>query len=173
MRSRLPVFITLLFAALAATPARAQSPAGRAEDRSDVRIVSSFVAPGEPVPVPCREEAQVFARNLVQYPRPLAWHWVLLCDEAGWHRFLRLTARAEGEPIYASTDLIARTTYLRGFKLLYPYDLQAEPAAILAHELAHIQLDSPEEEDAKEQARRWRSGRQGRTRYESSPALRK
>jgi hypothetical protein len=127
-----------------------------AVDVSDVRIVSSFVAPGDPVPGECREEAHAFAMTLVRYPRPASWHWVLICDEAGWRRFLRLSGRGDREGIYASTDLAERTTYLRGVKLLYPYDLYAEPDDIIAHELAHIWLDSSNESSADSLARRWR-----------------
>ena len=130
-------------------PGRAtgQKPPESADD-SDVRIVSSFVAPGEPVPDQCREEAHTFAWSLVRYPRPAAWHWVLVCDEAGWRRFLRLSGREEQAAIYASTDLAGRITYIRGAKLLYPFDLQAEPDDIIAHELAHIQLESSSESRA-------------------------
>jgi hypothetical protein len=122
---------------------------------SDVRFVSSFVPPGEPVPSECRQEAHVFALSLVRYARPDSWHWVLVCDEAGWRRFLRLSGRDEGAAIYASTDLTARTTYLRGSKLLYPYDLHAEPDDIIAHELAHIRLRTGSEARADELVRLW------------------
>jgi hypothetical protein len=114
-------------------------------DASDVRIVSSFVAPGRPVPAECRDEAHVFAGSLVRYPRPVSWHWVLICDEAGWRRFLRLSGRREDEAIYASADLESRTTYLRGPKLLYPGDFGVRPDEIVAHELTHIWLNSSDE----------------------------
>jgi hypothetical protein len=131
--------LVLIIMASCAGAASSQT-APDAADTSDVRIVSSFVAARTPVPDECLEEADVFARSLVPYPRPDAWHWVLLCDEAGWRRFLRLSGRDEQAAIYASTDLEGRTTYLRGAKLLYPYDLQAHPNDIIAHELAHIRL---------------------------------
>lgn len=136
-------------------PASGQTSPGAA-DHSDVRIVSSFVAVGEPVPGECREEAHAFAQSLVRYPRPDSWHWVLICDEAGWRRFLRLSGRAGEDAICASTDLSGRTTYFRGAKLLYPYDLHAEPDDIIAHELAHIRLQSSSEAHAESLARLWR-----------------
>jgi hypothetical protein len=71
--------------------------------------------------------------------------------------FLRLSSRDEQAEIYASTDLSGRTTYIRGAKLLYPYDLQAEPDDIIAHELAHIRLRSSSEARADSLARRWQS----------------
>ena len=140
--------------AVSVGPARSQTPPGEAET-SDVRIVSSFVPAGAPVPGECREEAHVFAKSLIRYPRPESWHWILLCDEVGWRRFLRLTGRDEQAEIYASTDFEGRTTYLRGDKLLYPYDLRANPDDIIAHELAHIQLQSENEARAVDLARRW------------------
>lgn len=135
-------------------PAASQSSQA-ATDTSDVRIVSSFVAAGAPVPKECRKEAYTLALNLVRYPRPASWHWVLVCDEAGWRRFLRLSGRDEQTAIYASTDLAGRTTYIRGAKLLYPNDLQACPAGIIAHELAHIRLQSDSEAGADDLVRLW------------------
>jgi len=143
-----------VFRAICAIPAPGQAlPAER--DVSDVRFVSSFVAAGEPVPSECREEAHTFALSLVRYPRPESWHWVLVCDEAGWRRFLRLSGRSEGAAIYASTDLGGRTTYIRGAKLLYPYDLHADPDEIVAHELAHIRLQSESESRVSDLVREW------------------
>jgi len=107
------------------------------------------------VPSECREEVHVFALTLVRYARPDSWHWVVICDEAGWRRFLRLSGRDEGASIYASTDLDAKTTYIRGAKLLYPYDLHADPDDIIAHELAHIQLRTESEVRADDLARLW------------------
>jgi len=127
-----------------------------ARDRSDIRVVSSFVAAGEPVPEQCRQEAHVFARSLARFPRPADWHWVLVCDEAGWRRFLRLTSRGEDEAIYASTDLEARVTYIRGFKLLDPLDSRTGPDEIVSHELAHIRLQTSGEAEAEQLARSWR-----------------
>ena len=147
--------LVLIFILASCTGAALSQTAPDAADTSDVRIVSSFVPVGAPVPAECREEADVFARSLVRYPRPDAWHWVLLCDEAGWRRFLRLSGRDEQAAIYASTDLEGQTTYLRGAKLLYPYDLEAHPDDIIAHELAHIRLQSESEARAVDLARRW------------------
>jgi hypothetical protein len=146
--------VLIFILASCAGAALSQTPP-HASDNSDVRIVSSFVADGAPVPGECREKAHAFAWSLVRYPRPVAWHWVLVCDEAGWRRFLRLSGRDEQAEIYASTDLSGRTTYIRGAKLLYPYDLQAEPDDIIAHELAHIRLQSSSEARAESLARLW------------------
>ena len=147
------LLILVLLATCSLSAASQSSQA--ATDASDVRIVSSFVAAGAPVPKECRKEAYTLALNLVRYPRPVSWHWVLVCDEDGWRRFLRLSGRDEQADIYASTDLAGRTTYIRGAKLLYPYDLQASPGGIVAHELAHIRLQSDSEARADELVRLW------------------
>jgi hypothetical protein len=147
-----------------AIPAASQilPPAPPMAGASDVRFVSSFVPAGEPVPGECRQEAHAFALALVRYVRPDSWHWVLVCDEAGWRRFLRLSGRDEGAAIYASTDLDASTTYIRGSKLLYPYDLDARPDDIIAHELAHIRLHTGSEARADDLAQLWqREEKQG------------
>jgi len=154
-RSLLEVGFLGLACAIGAAGQGSPPPTEPRTDASDVRFVSSFVAAGEPVPGDCREEAHTFALTLVRYARPQSWHWVLVCDEAGWRRFLRLTGREEGAAIYASTDLAGRTTYIRGAKLLNPYDLAADPDAILAHELAHIRLHTESEARAAELARLW------------------
>jgi hypothetical protein len=52
--------------------------------------------------------------------------------------------------------LLHRTTYIRGSKLLYPFDLEAYPDEIVAHELAHIWLNNPNESTATELAHLWR-----------------
>lgn len=125
------------------------------EVKGDVRIVSSFVAPGEPVPAQCISEAKVFAQAVTRYPQPEGWHWVLICDEAGWRRFLDLSGRPGEYAIYASTDLEGRTTYLRGDKLLHSIDLRAKPEEIMAHELAHIRLHAEDEHDAQKLGQYW------------------
>lgn len=126
---------------------------------SDLRIVSSFVAPGAPVPHECVEEAGIFAGALGNYAPPRDWHWVLVCDEAGWRRFLRLSGRGEQDSIYASTDLAARTTYLRGAKLLNASDFGVELDGVVAHELAHIRLSTEDESKADALSRAWRRTR--------------
>ena len=157
MKTARSLILISVLLAIGAIPAasRALPPAEPGTDASDVRFVSSFVAAGQPAPNECREEAHIFALSLVRYPRPTSWHWVLICDEAGWRRFLRVSGRSEGAAIYASTDLGGRSTYIRGTKLLYPYDLQSDPDEIVAHELAHIRLQTESEDRVRELVRLW------------------
>jgi hypothetical protein len=112
---------------------------------SDLRVVSSFVATGEIVPADCGAEVGIVTRALARRPGPAGWHWVVLCDEAAWRRFLVLSGRPGEDEILASTDLDGRTTYLRGDKLLHPLDFCADPQRVIGHELAHIELQSGDE----------------------------
>jgi len=138
-----------------AIPGSLVSNGARRRRHTDIRIVSSLAADGQPVPENCRQQAHVFAESLVRYPRPTFWHWVLVCDQAGWRRFLRLSGRGEEDPIYASTDLAGRTTYLRGTGLSNAGDFGVEMDEVVAHELAHIRLNSQDESKARALARRW------------------
>ena len=124
---------------------------------SDLRVVSSFVAVGELAPAECTSEIEAFAHAIAGRPQPLDWHWVLVCDQAGWNRFLRLSGRAGQEEILASTDLAARTTYLRGDKLLHPKDFATSPIVVIGHELAHIQLQTGDEFAAERLNRAYRA----------------
>ena len=152
--SSIPATLLALTAILIGNAA-AEGPAKTAGG-SDIRVVSSFVAPGEPVPGDCRGEAAILARSLARFPPPGSWHWVLVCDEAGWRRFLALSGRPGRDEIVASTDLAARTTYLRGARLTRPGSFQAQPDDVISHELAHIELDSPEEQETAALAGRWK-----------------
>ena len=122
---------------------------------SDVRVVSSFVPAGAPAPAECDTEVEIFMHALQAGPQPSTWHWVVVCDVAGWQRFLQLSGRPEESQILASTDLTARTTYLRGDKLLNTIEFGANPEDIVGHELAHIQLHSADEFDAERLRQGW------------------
>ena len=154
MKAIRSLFPVILLSATCAGLAHTQTPESPAV--SDVRIVSSFVQVGAPVPEQCRAESGVLARTMIRYPLPASWHWVLVCDETGWRRFLRLSGRDERAAIYASTCLRERVTYIRGAKLLIPYDLDADPDEVIAHELAHIWLQSATEDGANRLAQLWR-----------------
>jgi hypothetical protein len=127
----------------------------------DLRVVSSFVPRGQAVPAACIREVTIFERAVAGHPLQEAWHWVLVCDEAGWRRFLALSGRPGEDDILSSTDLEARTTYLRGAKLLHPDGFRAQPDQIVAHELAHIELRDPEEPKAAQLGEKWLKERRG------------
>ena len=127
-----------------------------------IQVVSSFVASGQPAPQECSEESTVLVREIHAFPQSGPWRWIVLCDEAAWEQFLRRSGRRGEQGIYASTNLTLRTTYLRGATLLHPEDFRAQPAHVIAHELAHIVLSTSDEDRADAQCRKWmaETGRQ-------------
>ena len=135
-------------AAICLLPAFAQSGA-----TGELRIVSSFVRPGKAVPGVCLAEAKTFLSALAGRAHPQSWHWVLVCDEVGWRRFLVLSGRPGEDNIWASTDIPTRTTYLRGPKLLHPNEFGRDADTVVTHELAHIELGGGDEWAAENLAR--------------------
>jgi hypothetical protein len=85
--------------------------------------------------------------------------------------FLRMPGQAEpgedmsgsdagfGETVYASTNLDAHITVLRGTTLLYPDNFMARPEHVVAHELGHILQNTADEEKAERQAQFWLDAR--------------
>ena len=63
---------------------------------------------------------------LAQYHSP-SWTWFVVCDEAGWKQFedhIGFTFETYGNsniPL-AATDLEAKTTYVRGWALIHPFN---------------------------------------------------
>jgi len=62
-----------------------------------------------------------------------------------------------GDRVYAVTDLEGRTTCVRGTTLMRPDQPQASPEHVVAHELAHTMLRTPDEDQAEQLARHWLS----------------
>jgi hypothetical protein len=127
--------------------------------QNTISLASNLTHQGRPAPTDCQEEAAVLARELTSFPRPDKWQWIILCDDAGWHRFLihrdampQLTGK---ETIYGSTDLAAHMTFLRGSTLLNPDSPLAKADHVIAHELAHIVLNTADEERSEQQALLW------------------
>jgi hypothetical protein len=130
--------------------------------QNTISVASSFVRAGSPAPLNCQEQAAVLEQALNRFPRPDAWRWVVLCDDAAWREFL-LRSHSSGDPIdsgageavYASTDLAAHLTILRGTTLLKPNTPLARADHVVAHELAHILLHTEDEDRAERQAIQW------------------
>jgi hypothetical protein len=136
----------ILFAAFCALCACAQNT---------ISVVSAFPHDRQlPVPVSCQTQADLLLQTLQRYPHPANWHWILLCDDAAWNHLLVHIDHA-GDRVYAVTDLEGGTTCVRGTTLLRPDQPQASPGHVIAHELAHIMLRTPDEDQAEQLTRRW------------------
>jgi hypothetical protein len=134
------------------------TPAATAQNT--ISLASNISRRGAPAPLACQQEAGILAQGLIEFPRPSEWHWIIVCDDAGWNQFLLQRDHfthesASEETIYASTDLTAHVTCLRGSTLLKPDTALAAPAHVIAHELAHIILNTASEDRAEQQAAIW------------------
>ena len=133
--------------------------------QNTISVASTLVPAGSAVPGACRDQVAVLQRVLSLFPRPDQWHWVVVCDDTAWRRFLlnSVTANAdmkgipaaEGGTIYASTDIDAHLTCVRGTTLLQPDSPLAQAKDVIAHELAHILLNTRDESRADRQAALW------------------
>ena len=106
----------------------------------------------------CSSEAQEFLRLAQPFPLPKNWHFVVVCDDFTWKRFIRQSDQyRDGVEVYGSTNLRGSITYIRGWALTH-VDLTAgapSPARIMAHELAHVILGTPDDREAEKQATAW------------------
>jgi len=106
----------------------------------------------------CSNQAQEFLRLTQAFPLPHDWHFILVCDDFTWQRFVRESGQYRaGVEVYGSTNLRGRITYIRGWALTH-VDLTSgapSPARIMAHELAHVILGTPDDHKAEAQAIAW------------------
>lgn len=115
----------------------------------------------------CQKERQALIALVGEFPSPNAWTFFVVCDDATWHYdFANIATDGRNSAIptaqmYGVTVLDKHITYIRGTKLLhtvrYNYEIGADPtpAVIVAHELAHIYLNSTDEGKVQALAVRW------------------
>jgi hypothetical protein len=126
--------------------------------QNHVVLTEDSLPSGAPPPPVCIQEGEAFLRIASEFPLVHQWTFYIVCDERSWHRFVRRSGQLDhgvsvngvayhSRPdvqIYGTTYLQLRVSYIRGTKLLHP-DLGITPAHIVAHELAHILLNSLDE----------------------------
>lgn len=111
----------------------------------------------------CMQEIRTFLVVGSKLPLPKGnWNFVVVCDEVTWQHVIAAQAEhlreedrdpSKGE-IYADTILNKKITIFRGYKLVHP-DENVLPEHIIAHELAHIYLNSANENKVDRQADTW------------------
>ena len=127
----------------------------------------SIFANNKPTSKECQEERQTLISLVGEFPSPDSWTFFVVCDDATWHYdFANIATDGRNSAIptsqlYGVTVLDKHITYIRGEKLLhtvrYNYERGADPtpAVIVAHELAHIYLNSTDEDKVEALAVRW------------------
>jgi hypothetical protein len=106
---------------------------------------------------PCKEAAVVLAQNINKFPHPTKWTFVIACDEQMWDRLQQHMHFENPGRVMALTSLKLGITYVRGNDLVHPFDLSAafQPEHFVGHELAHIYLNSEDEQRVDELAWKW------------------
>ena len=107
-------------------------------------------------PQECREVSTIVTPLIDEFHGPADWTWILVCDEAAWHRVEQHIGQTDpaGGLILGTTDLENHVTYVRGYYVLHPVssDELAQPRHTIAHELGHILTRSRDEWKAERQA---------------------
>lgn len=140
-RTTTAVLITTFLAATAATA------------QNQVAVGSNFLRAGAPLPRSCEQQVAALKGELSSFSLPAQWRWIIVCDDASWQSLMLKRdgrrgadlAAGASEMVYASTDLAAHLTIVRGTMLLDPDSLLARPEHVVAHELGHILLQTEDE----------------------------
>jgi hypothetical protein len=104
----------------------------------------------------CMDEVAAFKKIASRYPRPAAWHFIIVCEETSWKTVLSNLHQYDPRyEVYGSTYLDSGVTYLRGWKLTHTSASDPSPDRIIAHEDAHIYLHSTDDEKVESLAQKW------------------
>jgi hypothetical protein len=143
------VLCGLFFLALTGIPAHPQNT---------IKVIGSNIATGKTPPAQAVDEAKVFASIAPKYPMSQkTWHWIIVADDMMWnHLVLHLGCNPNtGYSIYGVTDLGTKTTFFRGSTFLRPDQSEANPQHVIAHEMAHVYLQSRDEAVVDATAQAW------------------
>lgn len=125
--------------------------------QNQVSAISIHLKQGQAIPSECQLEAQVFKQIASVYPHPkTGWSFVVICDEDSWNAALR--RMGINDPLrehFGETDIDHDITYIRGWSLVHYRAGYPTRDHIIAHELAHIMLNSRDEQLVDTTARRW------------------
>ncbi len=149
---QLAVFTLLAVVSMFAISAHAGAQNNR------ITVSSMFTKDGGAMTAECRSEAMAFMAIAKNYPQPSNWHFIIICDEPSWQDWIQKSGQyRQGVEVYGTTYLKDRVTYIRGPKLIHPDDTSGvpSPARIVAHELAHVILNTMDDDKAESQAVIW------------------
>jgi hypothetical protein len=115
----------------------------------------STTAKNSVIPIVCEAEGAIIKPLLTMYHSP-SWTWIVACSEADWNRVVVHIGQQDsaGGLTLATTDLENHVTYIRGFYVLHPFNLDdvSQPGHTIAHELGHILLHTRDEDRAEKKA---------------------
>jgi hypothetical protein len=121
-------------------------------------VLSSSQKPTPELQRSCMQEHDVLVRLLNKYPTPKKWTFFIVCDDFSWNQYVAkqvLNGRvAPGLIVYGETFRESGKTLIRGSQLLTP-DPMMSPDKIAAHELAHIFLNTENEDKVSSLTTKW------------------
>lgn len=143
------------FAALIAVAALPS--AGQVATTNHLSIIGANLKPGDSPSAQALAEVQAFRKEFVRFPKKQQdWAWVIITDDKSWSQLLRRNHTGSlNTEVYGLTDLDHHCTYLRGEALLHPDNPEARPDRVVAHEMAHVYLNTPSETIAETTAQLW------------------
>lgn len=96
-----------------------------------------------------------------EYPHPAAWKYADVCDESSWRQVVREFAPVASDPdtVYGITLPSSHITFFRGTRIAKARPDEPTPDHIVAHELAHIYLNSPDDSVVDALAKEWMAKR--------------
>jgi hypothetical protein len=114
--------------------------------------ISAYATGKTTVQASCMPAVNIVLAGLKRYPHPADWKFTVVCDAEGW----RKVVRTDPDHVYAITSLPNRVTYFYGVRLVDPTQNDPKPEHTVAHELAHIYLNEPSDEQRADlQAKQW------------------
>lgn len=110
------------------------------------------------VQIQCAAAGKVLAKQLKAFPHPASWRWMIVCDDASWPAAMKMAHIPNAELVYGSTYFEIRTTILRGSALREEAFFGVTAEHLVTHELGHILLNTPDENQAEMASSRLMSG---------------
>ncbi|WP_213805773.1 hypothetical protein [Granulicella sp. dw_53] len=116
---------------------------------------SSHAKAGSPIPQECLAAGAALMHGLVSYPHPAKWTYIISCDDFAWSDTMMAARNDRGKLIYGATNPENFTTLLRGSTLRDDGDRRVTAEHLIAHELAHIFLQSNDDAKVEKLAQSW------------------
>ncbi|MGA7155218.1 MAG: hypothetical protein WBY53_00125 [Acidobacteriaceae bacterium] len=114
------------------------------------------LAADNPNSAACMQEVDAFKTIASRYPRPPAWHYVIVCEENSWTTILnKLGQNDPNYQVYGRTYVDSGVTYLRGWKLTHTSFADPSPDRIVAYEEAQSYLHTADIDQADKLAQQW------------------
>ena len=129
--------------------------------QNSVSFYTVFAKANQPVPAECVQEVKLFESLAAKLPHPKSgWKFVMVCDDGSWNLAMQhIGFSGDGMEHYGETDLTGKMTLFRGEKLIHP-DIGVSAEHIVAHELAHVMMQSTDELKVDQQALAWIAAQQ-------------